>query len=616
MSIYKNNIERFQAESLLLSDRLKKISAFRLGIFILSLVIVLFLANERLIQPLILVFPVCVLAFAFIVRLYYKLSLKQQHVDFLTEINEHELLRQENKLSGFPSGHMFLNRDHPYISDFDIFGTHSLFQLINRTTTESGHLMLADWLSEPASNGEIFERQQSIQELTFKIDWRQDFQASGMRFENKKSAYNKLLTWIETPSKLLPSQYKYLITAVLLSFLSTSAAAYLVYGLLSETSFSVYHIIPLTIILFINRRVLKRIAPLAEDIIDSTHVNVNTLGGYQALIAKIEAEEFDSTRLMNLRSLFNQNGYSAFKEINALRTILEIFQAKGTKSSIGKNDFYGIFNSLWLLDIYLIILTEKWKERNRPFLVSWSSGVSEFEVLSSLAGFAYSNQGFTFPEIIQEPHIIGFKELGHPLIANERRVCNDFYLSARGEMALITGSNMAGKSTFLRSVGINLVLALMGAPCCAKSGRVSHMKIFTSMRTQDNLEEGISSFYAELKRIEQLLKLSEMKEPVFFLLDEMFKGTNSQDRYAGGVSLIKQLGELNVSGIISTHDLELAKLTANQKMVANFSFNSDIKDGEIIFNYNLTKGICTDFNARELMKKSGIKIFSGVGEKF
>ncbi|MFC6191475.1 DNA mismatch repair protein MutS [Dyadobacter subterraneus] len=595
---------------------MKKISAFRLGIFILSLVIVLFLANERLIQPLILVFPVCVLAFAFIVRLYYKLSLKQQHVDFLTEINEHELLRQENKLSGFPSGHMFLNRDHPYISDFDIFGTHSLFQLINRTTTESGHLMLADWLSEPASNGEIFERQQSIQELTFKIDWRQDFQASGMRFENKKSAYNKLLTWIETPSKLLPSQYKYLITAVLLSFLSTSAAAYLVYGLLSETSFSVYHIIPLTIILFINRRVLKRIAPLAEDIIDSTHVNVNTLGGYQALIAKIEAEEFDSTRLMNLRSLFNQNGYSAFKEINALRTILEIFQAKGTKSSIGKNDFYGIFNSLWLLDIYLIILTEKWKERNRPFLVSWSSGVSEFEVLSSLAGFAYSNQGFTFPEIIQEPHIIGFKELGHPLIANERRVCNDFYLSARGEMALITGSNMAGKSTFLRSVGINLVLALMGAPCCAKSGRVSHMKIFTSMRTQDNLEEGISSFYAELKRIEQLLKLSEMKEPVFFLLDEMFKGTNSQDRYAGGVSLIKQLGELNVSGIISTHDLELAKLTANQKMVANFSFNSDIKDGEIIFNYNLTKGICTDFNARELMKKSGIKIFSGVGEKF
>ncbi|WP_159471609.1 MutS-related protein [Dyadobacter sp. 3J3] len=605
---YKNNVQRYTAASAALSNILKKTSGFRLGIFICSLVVILVLANERLIQPLIIVTPVCVLAFVLIVRRYFKLSIQKNHADFLTQINENEILRQENKLSDFHSGQTFPNRDHSYTSDFDIFGKHSLFQLINRTTTESGSAMLAQWLSEPASREEISERQEAIRELIPKLYWRQDFQASGMQFENKKSAYNKLLIWVKKPAKLLSDQYKYLLVSVLLSILSTSAVVYFVYGLLSTVSFSIYYIIPLVISLFVNRRVLKRIRPIAEEIIDSTHVNIKTLGGYQALIRKIEGEEFNSPLLNHLRSTFSQHGYSASIEINGLLRIMEIFQMKGTKGSIGKNDFYGIFNSLWFFDVYLIIMTEKWKQRNRPFLISWASAVSEFEVLSSLAGFAYSNQTFTFPEITMEPYIIDFKELGHPLISSERRVCNDFNLNGRGEIALITGSNMAGKSTFLRSVGVNLVLALMGAPCCASSGRVSHLKIFTSMRTQDNLEEGISSFYAELKRIEQLLHLVTSGEPVFFLLDEMFKGTNSQDRYAGGASLIKQLSELNAFGIISTHDLELAKLTANQKTVTNFSFNSEIKHGQIIFDYALTQGICKDFNARELMKKSGIKI--------
>ena len=204
--------------------------------------------------------------------------------------------------------------------------------------------------------------------------------------------------------------------------------------------------------------------------------------------------------------------------------------------------------------------------------------------------------------------------LGHPLISPESRVCNNFNLKDRGEIAMITGSNMAGKSTFLRTVGVNMVLALMGAPCCAKAGRVSSLKIFTSMRTQDNLEEGISSFYAELKRIEQLLRLIKSGQPVFFLLDEMFKGTNSEDRHKGGVSLIRQLSELNAFGIISTHDLELAKLAGNRMIAVNYSFNSAIKEDGMVFNYKLTKGICRDFNASELMKRSGIEILSDIEE--
>lgn len=169
---------------------------------------------------------------------------------------------------------------------------------------------------------------------------------------------------------------------------------------------------------------------------------------------------------------------------------------------------------------------------------------------------------------------------------------------------------MAGKSTFLRTVGVNIVLALAGAPCCAKNGQVSNLKLFTSMRTQDNLQNGISSFYAELNRIEKMLKLIENNQNIYFLLDEMFKGTNSEDRHKGGFSLINQLSKLKTSGIIATHDIELAKLTESRKLVTNYSFNSEMINDSMIFNYKLHNGICYDFNASQLMKKSGIEIIN------
>lgn len=612
MNIYSQNIRQYEVIILKLSNLLKRLSILRLVIFVISLSLILIFANGRLIQPLFIAVPICVLVFGLIIKRYYKVAFEKQQAEFLKEINEDEILRLANKLAKFPSGQAFVKKDHPYVADFDIFGSHSLFRLIDRTTTESGSAMLAEWLSEPATKDVILKRQEAVKELTPKLDWRQEFQSSGMHFSNKKSDYNKLLSWVGKPVQLLPNQYKYLTVSILLSIVSTSTAVYFLYNLFYIADFSGYYIIPLLISLLINRLVLKRVRPIAEEIIDNTHVNTGTLGGYQTLITKIEGEKFDSEILNRLQSDFSKNSYSASKEINKLRKILEMFQGKGTRRSIGKNDIYTLFNSFWFFDVYLILLTEKWKNRNSPFLLFWASAVSEFEVLSSLAGFSYSNPTFTFPEIRENFYVIDFEELGHPLILSQNRVCNDFTLNGKGEIALITGSNMAGKSTFLRTVGVNLVLALMGAPCCAKSGRVSPMKIFTSMRTQDNLEEGISSFYAELKRIEQLLQLIESGEAIFFLLDEMFKGTNSQDRYKGGASLIKQLSELNAFGIISTHDLELAKLTVNQSTVANFSFNSEIQGGEIIFNYALTKGICTDFNASELMKKSGIKILADI----
>ena len=613
MEIYKNKVRQLDSTILHLSQSLNQLSTFRLVAFVVSIVLIIFLANERLLAPLFFVIPICLVGFGLLINRYNRLFREKQHAVFLKEINETELLRLENRLEKLPGGQSFVSRDHAYASDFDVFGSHSLFQLINRTTTESGRQLLAEWFSEPALKSVIMERQGAIKEIAPKFDWRQDLQAAGMRYENSKSDYNKLLDWIEKPAELLGRESKNWLTSVVMAILSTASVGYFVYGLIYFLEvFSIKFAVPLVITLIVNSRILKRVNSVTEAIIDNTQRNVQVLDGYHTLISQIEKEKFDSEYLKRIQSTFNANGYSAATEINHLRKILELFQNRGTKKSIGKNDFYTIFNHLWLLDIHGILRTEKWKAKNSGSLRYWASAVSEFEVLSSLAGFAFSNPSYSFPEIKDDPYIIDFTQIGHPLIAVEKRICNDFNLSGRGEIAMITGSNMAGKSTFLRTVGLNLVLALMGAPCCASAARVSHMKIFTSMRTQDNLEEGISSFYAELKRIEQLLKLIESGESIFFLLDEMFKGTNSQDRYKGGASLIKQLSELNAFGIISTHDLELANLTANNLAVENFSFNSEITDDEIRFNFTLTKGICTDFNASELMKRSGIKIIADI----
>ena len=617
MKIYHDNVSKYAEKSEVLAKVLSNLSLWRVIFFIAAFALIVFLANERILLGLIVTAIVCVAGFVYLVKRYNRTDYKYKHTKFLKEINEQEIQRLENKLAEFESGKDFIKRAHPYIADIDTFGTHSLFQLLNRTTTESGSLLLAEWLLAPASKSIIEERQEAVKELAPRLDWRQDFEAAGMHFKNAKSDVNHLLNWLRKPVHLLENQTKYLLIEGVLAICSSIA---LVYFLAQFISFgyskpAIIAMLILGVFVAINQVIINRVRKNADEIAKDNDKHLKTLGGYKELIVKIENEQFNSGLLQKLKSVFRQDKYSAADEIGKLVNILEFFQHRGvSKESMGKNAFYGLINIFWLIDIYLIIQAEKWKVKNSAYLKKWADAVSEFEALNSLAGFHYSNPEYAFPEIAAEPYQIHFEELGHPLLNKDKRVTNTFHLDKRGEIAMITGSNMAGKSTFLRTLGINMVLAFTGAPCCAKSARVSLLQLFTSMRTQDNLEEGVSSFYAELKRIEQLLELITSGKPIFFLLDEMFKGTNSKDRYKGGVSLIKQLSELNAFGIISTHDLELAKLAGKHMMVANYSFNSEIKDGEMLFNYKITDGICKDFNASELMRRSGINILPEIEE--
>lgn len=605
MKVYQENIKKYSAKTLRLKKALYRISLYRLLIFVISSIILISLFSNNLITPFFIVFPISIICFALVIKHHNKIAYLKKHTAFLTRINESEILREKCNLEEFESGHKFINQNHPYTSDLDIFGQHSIFQLLNRTTTESGMILLSEWLSEPAPNYEIHDRQNAIKELSQKLDWRQDFQASGMHFQNKKSNYYKLLDWVEATVVLLKYRRIYISFAIILSVLSFL-------GLYFSLLYLRYiYLLPSITVLLINYIILRKVKPIADNIVETSQENINTLRGYRTLINKIECGSFKSKKLCQLQSILIKSKFSAFNEINSLCKLLEFSQQRGIntiKIPIKGNLFYSLLNSFLLLDIYLIIRVEKWKFKNKAFLKSWSATVSEFEVINSLAGFCYSNPSYTFPEISEKNNYVHFELLGHPLINSNKRICNNFHSEEQGDIVMITGSNMGGKSTFLRTVGVNLVLALAGAACCAKNGQVSNLKLYTSMRTQDNLMKGISSFYAELNRIEKMLKLIESSQNVYFLLDEMFKGTNSEDRHRGGFSLINQLSKLKTSGIIATHDIELAKLSGNKKLITNYSFNSGIKDNSMIFSYELHPGICNDFNASELMEKSGIKI--------
>ncbi len=621
MIIYSDNIKKYDAKLLKICKLLNRISFLRLFIFVISSIILIYLFNFKLFTHILIVFPLSLVCFAVAIKHHNKTAFLKKHTAFLKKINESEVLRVECNLEEFDTGHKFINQNHPYTSDLDIFGQHSIFQLVNRTTTEAGMIRLSEWLSEPASKSEIHDRQNALKEISQKLDWRQDFQASGMHYQNKNSDYNKLLDWVEASVVLLKYRQIYMAVAIILSVLSVLGLYLFTINLFSSnlnpSNWYIY-ILPFITVLFINQLILRKVKPIADDIVKTSQANINILKGYRALIHKIESESFKAKKLCHLQSILIKSKFSAFKEINKLCRLLEFSQQRGVKIkyiAIGGNQLYSLLNSFLLIDIYMIIGTEKWKSKNKAHLKSWAEVVSEFEVINSLAGFCYSNPSYTFPEITEKHNYVHFVSLGHPLINSKKRVCNNFHTEGQGDVVMITGSNMGGKSTFLRSVGVNLVLALAGAPCCAEYGQVSNLKIYTSMRTQDNLKGGISSFYAELNKVEKMLKLIESNHNVFFLLDEMFKGTNSEDRHKGGFSLINQLSKLKTSGIIATHDIKLAKLAGNKSLVTNYSFNSEIKNDSMHFSYKLHPGICTDFNASELMKKSGIKILSNIADE-
>jgi DNA mismatch repair ATPase MutS len=319
------------------------------------------------------------------------------------------------------------------------------------------------------------------------------------------------------------------------------------------------------------------------------------------MIAHIESGHFESTKLKQLQATLKGASQPASIAIRRLGYIISQLNVR--------YNFFAIFLNLYALwDLQWVYRLEQWKIEYRDTLARWFHTLAEFEALGSLATTLSNNPDWTFPVIRKESELIGHA-LGHPLIHIDKRKCNDLQMPTSGHIKLITGSNMAGKSTLLRTVGLNIVLAMAGAPVCARFLVLPALRVYTSMRTQDALHESTSSFYAELKRLKFIIEAVERREPVFFLLDEILKGTNSHDRHSGSKALILQLIRNGGGGLIATHDLELGGLEAQYpEAIENLCMEVAIRDDKLFFDYTLKKGVSQSFNATLLMKNMGIKM--------
>lgn len=594
-TIYKNYQSR-QDQSAKSAVSLKgnytSLSWARVILFVSATIGFIVFADKKNEVAMILTIAVGIVGYLVLLKKHSKVRFELKLAQAREQINSNEIKRMDNDLNGFEDGKKYYNLAHAYHEDLDIFGKHSLFQFVNRTSTFLGERTLAQWLGVSAMPQEIKERQESAQELIPDIDFRQDFEAYGKANTETDIDHQPLLDWLKEDSTLKnPGLYKVILAVLPLAMVTTIVLSSLD---LMQTGIPV-------LIGIVNVIVLGGVFSKVQEISKRTESGYKSLSAMRYHIQLIEKTNFSSKKLQKLKSTVVNDKAQASKIIKDLELILDNLQNR-------INVFYIVLDILLLLDVFWYLKIANWKKQNSADIKAWFETIGELDALISIAGFSYSNPDFTFPSISNDHFDIEALGLGHPLITSKNRISNDFKFQGQGGICLITGSNMSGKSTFLRTVGVNCILGLMGAPVCATKMTVSPLNVFTSMRSQDDLEENVSSFYAELKRLKQLLGSINEDMPVLFMIDEVLKGTNSKDRHKGALALIKQLNAAYAFGFVSTHDIELGTITNELKGVKNYSFNSEIIGDEIKFDYTLTPGICKSFNATKLMQKMGIDI--------
>ncbi|MCP4457265.1 MAG: hypothetical protein GY816_04445 [Cytophagales bacterium] len=590
--VFKENIRQYQDKFELLDKKDKQLSILRFSLFTICIILLVYTANDRSGALFALTLTVFLVVFGWLIRVHNNVKFKSKLSFFKRDFNSEELRRTKGDFTGLNQGDSYFDKDHPFAPDLDIFGSNSLFQLITRSRLLLTQKLSAKWMLKPADQKTILDRQEAIKELSGKIEWRQQFTAYGMYAEHTQTedqlrSFEKWMSdrndFVEKPFWIVINWVMPLLSLVLLIGISF-------FGLRYQIIF-----IPILLNAYILKVTFSPLMKLTKDFDKAT----KSLKMYARLFASIESNKFESTRLVELKNRLLSNNILASKSVSKLSTILDQLQNRA-------NMLYFPLNVLFVLDLFWLRQGENWKRKNREAAKNWFASVHEFDMLSDMASYAYANPDYCYPKILEEDFILKSEELGHPLIPNAIRVANSFEFGTRGFVGLITGSNMSGKSTFLRTVGLNLTMAQMGLPVCAKSFSFSLTRLFTGMRTTDNLEESVSSFYAELSRIKSLLDSIDEKEPTLYLLDEILKGTNSEDRHKGSISLIRQLNEKNTFGLISTHDLTLSSLENEASLIRNYSFNSTIEGDEILFDYKLSDGPCRSFNASKLMEKMGI----------
>lgn len=513
----------------------------------------------------------------------------------LLNINEDEVRALQNDFSAFGDGSRFADDTHPYSNDLDIFGKHSLFQFINRVTSFPSEALLAERLLHPSQKDKIWEMQGAVKELTSQTDRRQELQAEGLQSRMQEN------TWLQIKSWSLSKED----SAVKKEVLSSLAIAFPIITLIIII-LAYNHIISwqiLWISLCAHLLLLWRIDKAVTPAYDYLSESIKSIDSFYESLKWITAEKFQSPYLRSLQQKCYQDNLQAYQLLDALKKVLH-------RLNLRLNPLVHFPLNLCIFwDWYQYQKLNDWRRKYGESLMTWVNVYAEMEVASSFANMAFNHPEWHFPQISDNHFVLSAKNLGHPLLPEEKRICNDVQLKGIGKIMLVTGSNMAGKSTFLRTTGVNMILAMAGSVVCASEMTVSPVKVISSMRIADNLEENISTFYAELKKLEFIIQRVRAHEKVFLLLDEILRGTNSQDRHAGAKALIKQFLAENAVGILATHDLALTDTEKDYPdQVLNYHFDVEVQSEELYFDYKLKPGICTSMNASLLMRKIGIRL--------
>lgn len=597
---YLQRSTTFRDTAKALNARYGRLSYARLAFFIVAAAAIIFIWSLNYlwgIGTLVLLF----FLFYRFVQWHQAIKTSALHDERLAVINEQEAGVLDHKFDVFTSGKEFLDPQHPYALDLDLFGDFSFFQYCNRTTSLIGRRKLADFLLTRIPKTIIEQRHEAVKELSAKLEWRQHFQAYGQETKDDPVHLLALEQWLQ--DEPFVSKTPWLKAALYLAPVWFIAGMLMWIFVFSWQLFLVW-MLPIG---FILKTTLEKVNDTHRR---TTHAE-GMLSHYSKLIKHIESGTFEAPFLQILQGAFVESDVLASGRIARLSYII-------SQLNVRYNAFAIVLNLSAIWDLQWVYQLEKWKKEEKARLPGWFESLATFEALCSFGNLYHNNPSWTFPAVGDFNEFVAV-DLGHPLISAAERVCNDINIPLDGHIKLVTGSNMAGKSTFLRTAGLNIVLGHAGAPVCAQKMILPRMTVYTSMRTQDALHESTSSFYAELKRLKLIIEAVEEqanlpegsleKQHVFFLLDEILKGTNSVDRHTGSKALIRQLIKSQGSGIIATHDLELGGLEKNYNgRIENLCIEVEIKDGQLHFDYKLKKGVSKSFNATLLMQNMGIKI--------
>ncbi len=591
---YTNNLQNLQQTAERLAKKSSQIAWLRLAVFLSTAFILYnFWQTGALLIVSIIILGVAI----FLILLSTTATLKSRLTNtiLLIKINKEELAILSNNFNEREEGIEFKPSHHSYENDIDIFGKDSLYQYINRCSSEQGRALMAKNLLNPQPTDFIINQQEAVAALSLTIPNIQQFLAYGLQEKITLATQQKINTWLQREESyftwkgwpLLVNTYSIIAVTILGCY---------VFGVIDSKVFY-----PLAFVFFLFSFYQSKKIHSTYTLLSKIVNEIITLNNQ---LKWLETLEIKSNHINNLKSnISNHNATKASAEILALKNILDRFD-------IRLNVFVFYFlNTFLLWDTRQILALKHWKKNNALLLNEWFTAIVEMEVCISLATLYYNQPTFIFPTISPNHFEFSASNLGHPLIPANKRVNNSFSTIGTGKIALITGSNMGGKSTFLRSIGVNTVLALMGAPVCAEAFTISNIQLMSSMRIADNLAESTSTFYAELKKIQTIIEAVKQQQKVFILLDEILRGTNSLDRHTGSKALIQQLINQNAVAIIATHDVELAYMQNEFPLaINNYHFDVQVANEELYFDYKLKNGICTSMNASILMKKIGIEM--------